>query len=166
MRLARLDLGKMPGHKTADVAVRIVPMRSVSKVWPTRLLAAVAVLALVLASVIGTYAHAAGHSQPHTTVAADAVHADDHAGHHHGPMTKAPAIGLGHLGGNHDGDGTGHSPLDGSCDIFCHGGQAILASYALPLPLLHSVPMMQPADAFHGAQPGGLDRPPKVVRSA
>jgi hypothetical protein len=139
------------------------PMCNISKVWPARLLAAMMALALVAACAIGAYAHAAGHALP---VAEHAeVGTADHAGHHHAPVMKAAAVEPGPVGHSHDGDGTGHGHLD-YCDTICHGGQAILPPDALDLPLPHSMPVIGSVAAFDGAEPGGLDRPPKTARSA
>jgi hypothetical protein len=126
------------------------------------LLAAVVALALVSACVIGAYAHAAGHAPPAAHTAAAAGTAD--AGHH-ATASEAPPSKPGHVGNSHDCDGAGHPPLD-CCDTLCHGGQAILAaSLPVPHPTL-CVPLIQPAFGLDGADPGGLDRPPKPFRSA
>jgi hypothetical protein len=143
---------------------KTVPMRSVTKAWPARLIAAVTALALVVACVVGAYAHAAGHALPGAEQATAAVEAADHAGHHKHvsePGTSKP----GHVGNGHDCDGTGHAPLNG-CDTICHGGQAILvASVLVPHPV-PDAPLIQSAAALHGAEPAGLDRPPKPFRPA
>jgi hypothetical protein len=139
-------------------------MRSVSKAWQTRLLAAVTALALVLVGFVGAYAHAAGHALPAAEHAAAAADAADHAGHGaHG--CKPTAGNPGQTGIPQDCDGTGQSPLD-CCDSICHGGQAILAAaVAVPHPA-PDAPLMQSAAAFDGAGPAGLDRPPKPFRHA
>src|SRR5262245_7276570 len=140
-------------------------MRRVSRGWPSRLLATVMTVALTLA-----YWHAAGHPLPQGTHAAGVAWATHHAGGHaphSGPAFKATAAKPAHTGGtDNDGDGTGHSAPDCCCDTICHGGQAILAPDALLLPPPHSVPAMQPAAAFAGAEAGGLDRPPKAFLPA
>jgi hypothetical protein len=148
-------------------------MRNVSKVWPGRLLAAVTVLALVLASAIGAYAHAAAHALPPAEGAEAVAGTAGHAGpHRHAPATETAAE-PGHMGQGH-GDGPGHGQEDDGagqahlecCDTICHGGQAILAPLAFALPPPHSAPVMNAVAAFLGAEPGGLDRPPKVSRPA
>lgn len=140
-------------------------MRSGAIAWPARLLAAVMALALVVACVVGAYAHAAGHALPAAEHTAAAVDAADHAGQR-GHLFGPAACEAGQVGISHDCDGTGHSPLDG-CDFICHGGQAILAAAVLVLPaVLDSAPLIQPATALHGAEPTSLDRPPKPFRPA
>jgi hypothetical protein len=136
-------------------------MRSAEKSWPARLLAAVTALALLVASGMGAYAHAAGHGQ-HEAQAAAAGDAAPHA-EHHAPASNVPATG--HVDGGLDRSDTGHSFPD-SCDTICHGGQAILATTPLvPHPTL-SRPVVQSAAAFDGAEPGGLERPPKALLPA
>lgn len=141
------------------------PMRSGAKAWPARLLAATMALGLVVACIIGAYAHAAGHALPeaeHTTAAIDATGQEIQNGHLSEPAASKP----GQVGAPHDSDGTGHSPLEG-CDFICHGGQAILAAAVLvPPAVLDSAPLIQPAAALHGAEPTSLDRPPKPFRPA
>ena len=99
-------------------------MRGVSQAWPARLLAAAPALALVVACVIGAYAHATGHELPAAEHAAAAVDAGHHVGHH---GRRRPSQGISATP-TIDGDGVGHSP--DCCDTICHGGQAILAAYA------------------------------------
>lgn len=139
-------------------------MRSVSPAWPARLLAAVTALALVVACVVGAYAHAAGHALPSAAHGAAMVGDGGHAGHH-APLSKMATPAPGQTGGAHDCDGTGHSHPD-YYDTICHGGQAILAAAMLvPHPTLYA-PLIQSAAAFDGAEPGGLDRPPKALPPA
>jgi hypothetical protein len=145
-------------------------MRSVFQAWPARLLAAAMALALAVSCVVGAYAHAVGHASPGSEHETVVVGTGNHAGHHaasSGPAAQKHR----HIGGAHDCDGTGHSPLAplaslDCCDTICHGGQAILAA-SLPVPHpTHHAPLIQPAAAFVGAEPGGLDRPPKPFRLA
>jgi hypothetical protein len=140
-------------------------MRSISKPWPARLLAASMALALILALVGGSYAHAAGHVAPGAGHAAAAAVADaGHAGHHahtSEPATPKP----GQVGNAHDRDGSDHASLD-CCGSMCHSGNAILAASVLvPHPALYA-PLIQPAAALYGAGPTSLDRPPKPFRPA
>jgi hypothetical protein len=136
-------------------------MRSTEKSWPARLLAAVTALALLLASGTGAYAHAAGHGQ-HEAQAPGVGDAAPHAGHH-APASDAPTAG--HVDGALERSDTGHSYPD-CCDTICHGGQAILAAApVVPHPALCQ-PVVQPAAAFDGAEPGGLERPPKALLPA
>jgi hypothetical protein len=140
-------------------------MRRVTKAWPTRLLAAVTALALVVACVVGAYAHAAGHASPAAEHAAAAADTDDHAEHHRGQLSETATSNPGHVGHAHDCGGTDQTPFD-CCDTICHGGQAILATAVLvPHPAL-SAPLIQSASAFGSAEPDGLDRPPKPFRPA
>ena len=136
-------------------------MRSAPKSWPARLLAAVTALALLLASGIGAYTHAAGHGHAEAQ-AAEVGDGGHHAGHH-APASVSPAGG--HVGGAVDRGDTGHSYPD-CCDTICHGGQAILAAATVvPHPPLY-VPLIQSAAAFDGAEPGDLERPPKALLPA
>jgi hypothetical protein len=136
-------------------------MRNAEKSWQSRLLAAVTALALLLASGMGAYAHAAGHGQhvgAQVAVVGDAAPQAEH----HAPASDAPA---GHVDGALDRSDTGHSFPD-SCDTICHGGQAILAATpVVPHPTLCR-PVVQSAAAFDGAEPGGLERPPKALLPA
>jgi hypothetical protein len=154
----------MRGHKSTEWQLKILPMRSASKAWPSRLLATVMMLALVAAYAIGAYAHAAGHPLPPAAGSAHVAWAAGHAGGHgahHASAVSAATLEAGHAGGHHDGGGAGQSAPDCGCDTICHGGQAILAPDAPVLPQPHGVPAVQPVAAFDGAEPGGLDRPPK-----
>ena len=120
----------------------IVPMRSASRAWPSRLFAAAVALALAVACVIGAYAHAAGHQPPHAGHAEALSDIGGHDGYASSSVSVAPDHGhaRGHAGCGHDADHPGHS-LD-CCDTICYGGQAILAaapvvSAALLCPTVH-----------------------------
>jgi hypothetical protein len=143
----------------------IVQMRSASTAWPSRLLAAAIALVLVVAYVIGAYAHAVGHQAP---LAGHATSLSDAGGHADHAAALAVAAGHdqahGHPDSGHDDDRKGHT-LD-CCDTICHGGQAILAEDAVIPASLMAVPSIEPAATLHGADPGGFDRPPKPFRSA
>lgn len=139
-------------------------MRSISKAWPARLLAAVNAFALAAACVVGAYAHAAGHASLSAERAAAAADARDHAGHQ-GHVSEPATSKPGQIGNAHDCDGTDQLPLD-CCDSICHGGQAILAASVLVPHPAPCAPLMQSAATFDGAEPGGLDRPPKPFRPA
>jgi hypothetical protein len=117
----------------------------------TRLLSAVVALALVMAQVIGAYAHAAEHD-----------HASAHAAcaHQHGHAAAVPAADNNATVDkiDHEGDRTHHST---SCDFCCHGGIAILVTaafaYVNPTPP-HSSAIVA---AVHPAIPPSLERPPR-----
>ena len=123
-----------------------------------RLISAVAALALVLAQLIGAYAHAAGHD--HAGAHAACVHLDGH--HAAAQAHDAAAPPAGDQGAvdkpQHDDDRALHSA---SCDFCCHGGIAVLAaagfSYADPtLPYTLAVAII--ADP---SPPLSLERPPR-----
>jgi hypothetical protein len=153
----------------------LTPMRSASKAWSPRLLAATVALALVVACVIGAYAHASGHQPPpagHAVAVlaatmADALSGADGHGGEHAAAAPVFAADCDHAHGpadcRHDADHPGHS-LD-CCDTVCNGGQAILAAAPVVPAALPAAPSMEPAAALRGADPGGLDRPPKPFRS-
>jgi hypothetical protein len=115
----------------------------------SRLLSAVAALALILAQLIGAYAHA-GHD-----------HAAAHAAcaHHGGGSQVAPDEHQpGEAQTEHGSDPATHNH---SCDFMCHGGVAILAistfSYADA-----QLPYELKGIAFdHLLWPASLERPPK-----
>ena len=137
-------------------------MRSNTTVWTARLLAAMTALALVVASTVGAYAHAAGHALPAHAVAAS------HAAHqaaHHGDTCQPAVSKSGQVGHAHGCDGTSQSPLD-CCDTLCHGGQAILAPSVLVPHPAPNAPPIQSAAPFDGAGSPGLDRPPRLFRPA
>jgi hypothetical protein len=140
-------------------------MRSASKAWPSRLLAATVVLALAAAYAIGAYAHAAGHQPPQAGHAEALSDTDGHDGHASASVAAAPDHGdaCGHAGCGHGEDHPSHS-LD-CCDTICHGGQAILAAAPVVPAALRAAPPIGPAAALHGADASGLDRPPKPFRS-
>jgi hypothetical protein len=161
-----LDVGELSRDKVAvERQISAGSMLSAFTAWPSRLLAAAAALALMVASVIGAYAHAAGHEPPHSAVAAAA---QSDAGGHGAKAVAAPAAApdRGHAHGpadcGHDQDRPGHS-LD-CCDTACHGAQAILAEVLVVPASLLSGPSMEAAAALDGADSGGLDRPPKPFR--
>jgi hypothetical protein len=175
-----LDVGELPRHNVRVGGLTSTDrMPRVSKAWPLRLLAAAVALALAVAHAVGAYAHAAGHQLPHAghpvviqsaAMAGTQPHAD-HGGEgaQHAPASVVLAPDRDHAHGPADGgQGEDHHPghsLD-SCDTICHGGQAILAAApVVPAPLL-AAPSIEPAAALHGADPGGLDRPPKPFRPA
>jgi hypothetical protein len=121
----------------------------------------------MVASVVGAYAHAAGHQPPqacHSAVAAEAQ--SDTGGHGRTIATAIAAPDRGHGHGpadcRHDEDRPGHS-LDCS-DTICHGAQAILAEVLVVSASLLSGPSMEPVAALDGADSSGLDRPPKPFR--
>lgn len=158
-------------------------MRGASSPWP-RLLAAATTLALLIAGIVGAYAHAVGHRLPQPAHAAHdgspdsaeypALRVDPPLPASLRSMTAeaAAACEPGHAAGaddcDHDcnvgGDGGGHEWADS--DTVCHGGQAILAqdlSVSRPLRLAQAIGT---APVFHGIGPASLDRPPEALRSA
>jgi hypothetical protein len=116
-----------------------------------RLISAVAALALVIAQVIGAYAHAGEHG--HGGAHAACVHQLGH-----GSAVPAAGDDGGVDKAEHDGD---RAHYDTSCDFCCHGGIAILATVAIAyvnpmLPYSRAV-----AVAEHPAAPPSLERPPR-----
>lgn len=150
-------------------------MRGGCKLWPARLLATVAALALLFTCTFGAYAHAAGHHHhaaghgPHGTAAHGAatekapghVHsAHGHVGHTHVGHTH-----VGHGQAGHDGGDADTSNTDGCCAL-CHCAHVILAAApVIPHPVF-AAPPIQPEVALYGAVAGGLERPPKPSLSA
>jgi hypothetical protein len=143
-------------------------MRRIRKAWPARVAAAMTALAVILAPVFAGYAHAAGHrhsaghSSGHVAQSAAALgsHAEEgpeevHAGHVH--------TGHGHAGHGHGvGDtGTSGSGAD-TCSVLCTGGFAILVATPLIEHPLATAPAAEPAVSIAGAEPSGLERPPKA----
>jgi len=127
-------------------------MRSVCKAWPSRLISAATALALIVASAVGAFSHAAGHGH----------HSPLHVAHAQSLEVASPAADTqhSHVGSDHEqGDNTqAHSTC---CDTICHGGQAVLASaLALPLPLA-GASFFQPSASLHSKPPGCLERPPR-----
>lgn len=143
-------------------------MRSIRKHWPGRLLAAVLALAMIAASGIGAFAHAAGHH-----------HHDGHHGGHHGGdghaveaadvptpvMHKHAAAGDSACHKHQHGSGTGTGDSTGGhadcCDLMCHGWTALVgAKFALPVPLRPAAGIVLVRTAA-GVWPTSLDRPPR-----
>jgi hypothetical protein len=127
-----------------------------------RLISAVTALALVLAQLIGAYAHAAGHD--HAGGHAACAHLQGHHAAVHGHDGAAPAADAAAAAkAHHDGDRAHHST---SCDFCCHGGIAILAgdgfSYVDP------TPPCTPAVAARAdpSPPPSLERPPRSFARA
>jgi hypothetical protein len=116
------------------------------------LIATVAALALIVASAIGAFGHAAGH----------AGHAPLHMSYADGLATAPAATGAGHghAGCDHE-KGEKGQPHANCCDTICHGGQAVLTStLALPLPVAGAM-FFRPSASLHSQPPGRLDRPPR-----
>jgi len=128
-------------------------MRSVCKTWPGRLVAAVTTLALILASAIGAYAHAAGHAH-HTPL--HATHLV--SGHLHAAHIEADRP---HPQGEHERGDADNSHAD-CLDTICHGGQAILAEVTVMPHPEAGAPAAGPSPSLKRAQSSGPERPPKA----
>src|SRR5262245_52602639 len=98
-------------------------MRTHRQRCAARLVSAVAAFALVLAHLIGAYAHAAGHAHAHAQMHAGTAH------HHHAePMVDTGEAGVVDDAGKGCNDTVNHAQC---CDFMCHGGVAILVSISL-----------------------------------
>jgi len=127
-------------------------MRSVCKTWQPRLISTVAALALIVASAIGAFGHAAGHGH-HSPL--DVAHAESVE-----PASTASDTRHGHVGCDHE-KGEKGQPHANCCDTICHGGQAVLTSaLALPLPVAGAT-LFRPSASLHSQPPGCLERPPR-----
>ncbi|HEX5959302.1 MAG TPA: hypothetical protein VFY92_11705 [Hyphomicrobiaceae bacterium] len=146
-------------------------MHSVFRAWPSRLLATVMTLVLLASYSMGACAHAVAHQAcghqcagQRLAQAAPAAFTHgqaDHALRHDASLTVSIlAYQDGHTGGAGDGNEPGRAR--DCCDTICHGGQAVLAADAVVLHPPLSRPVIEPMAAFGGANPGGLDRPPKA----
>jgi len=146
----------MPVH-TGRVLLIESLMRSVCQAWPSRLISSVTALALIVASAIGAFGHAAAHAD----------HSPLHVSHAHGVATAPAATdaghghaGYGHAGCDHE-KGEKGQPHANCCDTICHGGQAVLTSaLALPLPVVGAT-FFRPSASLHSKPPGCLERPPR-----
>jgi hypothetical protein len=143
-------------------------MRRVRKAWLARVVAAMTTFAVIIAPAFAAYAHAAGHrhsaghlaghwaqSAPALGSHAEEGSGDAHAGHGY--------TGHGHAGHGHDlgGSDTPGTSVD-TCNVLCKGGFANLVATPLiehPLATAHAA---EPAFSLAGAEPGGLERPPKA----
>jgi hypothetical protein len=128
------------------------------------LLATLATLALVVASAVGTYAHAAGHGHHHHAL--HAQHSAPHAAHQHDPAQgeaaqAAAEVDVSHPCDGHKPTGLGHSHAD-CCDTICHGGYAILSLAGDVSPVLGPAPFTALVTQGGGTRPGSLDRPPRA----
>jgi hypothetical protein len=117
----------------------------------TRLISAVAVLALIVAHAIGGYAHASGHTKAHSGV-----------GHHHSVVEALLGSDEGPAGNafEHPDDTNNQSE---SCDFMCNGGAAILISIAdthVQCPATYTERLSSFA---HLAFPPSLERPPRSL---
>jgi len=129
-------------------------MRSIHQPWPARLIAVVTTLALVFASVMGAYGHAAGHSH----------HSSPGVAHTQGvdqlppsADTRAAHADCDH---SHNRADTGSSHAD-CLDIICHGGYAILGATCIVPLLARALPFIVQIASLIGTQPGSLERPPR-----
>ena len=121
--------------------------------WSARCIAAAGAVALLLASVIGAYGHAAAHG--------------DHGVHqaHHGDAGDQGAeatlldLALQHTHGE-ESPGSGHD--HGMClDMACHGGVAILGdTCGVAVPDSETY-VLEPAHFLRSTAPACLDRPPR-----
>jgi hypothetical protein len=128
-------------------------MRSACKMRRTRLVSAVATLALVFASTIGAFGHAVSHCHHAVAVDAPDVHAVEAsvtAAHPEPDQT-----------GYEDGNDNPCQPHSNCCDTFCHGGQAILTvPPILSPPPPATSPVSRPDLTDRGA-PACIERPPR-----
>lgn len=122
----------------------------------TRLVSAVAVVALVFANVIGAYAHAGAHGQGTAHAGCDQ--------HHEGLASVPDATqvadrdspsGTAH---EHGSDGAGHLT---SCDFACHGGVAILGASDPQVRVSEERARPQAAHSVALQLTGSLERPPR-----
>lgn len=117
---------------------------------PLRLVSAVVVFALVVAHVIGGYAHAAGHN-----------HAKGHAACAHRSLSATAAV----AGGTSVHDDSEHcdEPADhiDAFDFMCHGGIAILVAPSFAFAAAKSEHASTLVEIAHLTLPTSLERPPK-----
>jgi hypothetical protein len=128
-------------------------MRSIrKKTLPTRLVATVMMVALILATMIGAYGHAAGHAHHSALCATHQPTSDTHAG----PNVSEP----GHVNSEHESTDKGQA--HSNCyDLLCHGGFAVLCQAADMPPAPQSVPVIPPHAGVSNMWCGGLERPPR-----
>jgi hypothetical protein len=119
-------------------------------------------LALMVAYIVGAYAHATGHQVHHPRAAhAETLSDVTTAGE---PVAVAYDYTYCAHGGTRDSDQPEHAP--DCCDTICHFGHAILAATpVVPHPPL-GAPAIEPASASLGVDSAGPDRPPKAFRPA
>ena len=126
-------------------------MRRVRARWPARSITAVMTLALVFASTVGAYAHAAGHTHHASAHAVQSEHPDRSG------SISDEATDLHDEHGMAD-PGKGHTNC---CDTICHGGYAILGvGYAFSAPV-NSRPATLVTARATGTRPSSLERPPR-----
>ena len=129
-------------------------MRSIHQPWLTRLIAVVTTLALVFASVMGAYGHAAGHNHYSSPGVAHTQDVDQQTA---SADTQAAHADCDH---SHNRADTGSSHAD-CLDTICHGGYAVLGTtWIVPL-LARPLPFIVPIASPIGTQPGSLERPPR-----
>jgi hypothetical protein len=133
-----------------------------SRTGVRRLLSIAAALALVLAQLTGSYAHARGHSQATGHAACGHV-----GGHHAAALGHDAASPVGDQGVA--GEGTpGHNGAlhSTSCDFVCHGGIAILeisGVYDVDQATSYGPAAISVANPSH---PPSLERPPRFSARA
>ena len=119
-----------------------------------RLLAATLALALVLASMVGSYAHTSDHGHHHDHASHLALDANAGAGSH-ADENGAPAT------------STAAADHTCCCDFLCHGGIAILADMTHRVRLDYRRVALTPRDDVRpGTAGGSLDRPPRTTNPA
>jgi hypothetical protein len=114
-----------------------------------QLLSAVIALALVVAHVIGAYAHAAGHSHAKAPAACEFQDISE---------TAAAAEMSGHADSEHCNDPA--NPMN-ALDFMCNGGAAILMPPSFACPDQSPPHASTVADSTPLLLPGSLDRPPR-----
>jgi hypothetical protein len=119
-----------------------------------RLISAVLALALLVAHVLGGYAHAAGHNHPdgHATCAHD--------------DSSAPAPLGGKLTVPDEGDHCRQANHIDACDFMCHGGLAILVDLAVEHVDARTARSSTVADIVHLLLAVSLERPPRSAVGA
>jgi hypothetical protein len=152
--------------------------RASAQGWTARLLAAVASLALVLASLLGSAAHACETS--HHGQHRHQSHAEQHAHHHAAAANAHPGHGTDSVVAAHGKPNATTSALDHpepggpdrqhSCcmDFICHGCIAIVAGDNGAQLVTWQEARILPWDgqALASVSPARLDRPPKALVSA
>jgi len=146
-------------HKRSRQGNREPRMGSEHKTWPARMVAAVMTLALVLASTFAVCEHAAGHPHAASSAWHDGLALAPDAGHD-ATVHEHAAYGdhADHQDGATDGSGCG----TGSCNCLCAGGCALLVAAAVMEHSPSAAPATGLAVLTDSAEPGGLERPPKL----
>jgi hypothetical protein len=132
-------------------------MLSERKTWPARMVAAAMTLALLLASTLAAYAHAAGHHHAARGAAHDGLAHSVH-GPDDGTAPDQPQAGHAHEDGPTDESGCGGE----TCNFMCTGGCALLVAADMMERAPPAAPATELAVLLASAEPGGPERPPKA----